>query len=206
MRFLGNGQHILDIGNSIAILLLHALFVTLSGSFHFGFCRLAERGELFLQRRNDIGKGFLIYSLFQIVIFSGLGFIVQIVVVFLQQSCVFFCLAAIEPYDGIQVLKLPFAPFIQRSVHNCIVIPGIDEQNLIPDCFALRFIEKPQGARQRFLIEEIITDGDHHVNVTGLDELFTDILIFALTVGSGGCHNETGAAMLVQIRIEIGDP
>ena len=55
-------------------------------------------------------------------------------------------------------------------------------------------------------VEEVVSDGDHHVNVTGLDELFPDILILALTVRSRGCHNKTGAAMLVQIGIEIGDP
>ena len=46
-------------------------------------------------------------------------------------------------------------------------------------------------------VTEYITDGDHHVNVTGLDELFPDILILALTVRSRGCHNKTGSAMLI---------
>ena len=42
--------------------------------------------------------------------------------------------------------------------------------------------------------------------MAGLDELFTDVLVFALTVGSRGRHHKTRTAMLVQVGVEIGHP
>ena len=42
--------------------------------------------------------------------------------------------------------------------------------------------------------------------MSGANQRLPDILILSLTVRCGGRHNETCAAMLVQIRIEIGNP
>ena len=64
MRFLCNGQHILDIGDSVIVLLLDALFVAFPSGVHFGFRGLAERGELLFQCGYYIGKGIPINGIF----------------------------------------------------------------------------------------------------------------------------------------------
>ena len=42
--------------------------------------------------------------------------------------------------------------------------------------------------------------------MTSADQRLPNILILSLTVRCGGRHNETCAAMLIQIGIEVGNP
>ena len=204
MRFFGCGQHVFDISDPVVVQLLNALFVALSGSIHFSFGGFAECRKVFFQRGNDVGKGIQTNRVFQLVV--PVGFSTEIIAILLQQCGILFGLAAIEPYDSVEVFELPFAPFVEPAVHNGIVIPGVDKQNLAADGFALGLIEKPQRTRQRLGIEEVVADGDHHVHVACLDKFLTNVFVLPLTVRCGGRHNETRTTVLVQIRVEIRDP
>ena len=186
--------------------MLDALFVALFGSVDVGFRGLAKRGELFLQRGDDVGEGRPGDGVFQVVGVVSIRFRLEILAIFPQQRDVFPGFAVIKPDDGAEILELPFAPFVQRAIDDGIVISGVDKQNLVSNRLALGLVEKPEGTRQRFGIEEVVADRDHDVDVTRLDELFADILILPLTVRRGGRHDESGASAIVEIGIEIGNP
>ena len=116
------------------------------------------------------------------------------------------CVAAIEPDDGIQVFQLPFAPLIESAIYHRIIIAGVDEQNVVQQFFPLALIEEPKGARQALGIKEVVADTDHHIHMAGLYQLLADVLVFSLAVRGGGGHHKTSPAMLVQVRVKIGDP
>ena len=42
--------------------------------------------------------------------------------------------------------------------------------------------------------------------MAGLYQLLADVLIFSLTVCGGGSHHKASPAVLVQVRVKIGDP
>ena len=123
-----------------------------------------------------------------------------------QKHLVLVLFTAIEPDNGVEILQLPVAPLVLGAVHHGIIVAGVDEQYGVQQMFRFTLIQKPQRTGQAFGVEEIVAHAHHHVHMAGLNELFTDVLVFALTVGSRGRHHKTRTAMLVQVRVEIGHP
>ena len=123
-----------------------------------------------------------------------------------QKHLVLVLFTAIEPDNGVEVLQLPVAPLVLSAVHHGIIVAGVDEQYGVQQMFRFALIQKPQRTGQALGVEEVVAHAHHHVHMAGLDKLFTDVLVFALTVGSRGRHHKTRTAMLVQVGVEIGHP
>ena len=64
----------------------------------------------------------------------------------------------------------------------------------------------PEFAGDRAGIEEIGTDGDHHIDIAGFNNLPAHLGLAMTTAGGLGGHNKSGPALLAQIAMEIGDP
>ncbi len=126
--------------------------------------------------------------------------------VFLKQSGIFVKLPTVQPYNGIHIFKLPFGPFVESAVNYGIIIPGINEQHLVPVFLGFCLIKEPEGARQGFCIEEVVADTDHDIHMTCFYEALADIFIFSLAVRCGGRHNKARTTPLIQIAVEIGNP
>ena len=71
---------------------------------------------------------------------------------------------------------------------------------------SLALIEEPQRARQRNGVEHVRPDGDHHVHGLGFDQLLPQFLLGGTRVGGGIGHDETGATLRPQRRIEELNP
>ena len=67
-------------------------------------------------------------------------------------------------------------------------------------------VEVPQLAGDGAGVEEVGADGDHHVHVAGLDDLLAHLLLAVPGAGGLRGHDEAGAALLVQVAPEVGDP
>ena len=132
--------------------------------------------------------------------------IAQLMAVFVHELLVLVHLATVQPDDGVQVLELPFAPLVEGAVHHGVIIPGVDEEHLVPQGFLLSFIKEPQRTGQALGVEKVVAHADHDIHMPGLHQLLADILVLALAVGGGGGHNKAGAAVLVQVGVEIGNP
>ena len=115
-------------------------------------------------------------------------------------------LPAIEPDDGGKVLHLLGREVINLPGHFPVDIPGIDHEHLVLALRGLGPVEVPQLARNGASVEEVRADGDHHVHVTGLDDLLAHLLLAVPGARRLGGHDEPGAALLVQIAPEVGDP
>ena len=76
----------------------------------------------------------------------------------------------------------------------------IDEEDFI--FFLLIFIKKPQSTGQGDGVEEVTGDGDHHIDGTALNNLFADFHFTAAGVAGGVGHDKTGAAFVVECRVE----
>ena len=126
--------------------------------------------------------------------------------ILLKKSPILVRLAAVQPDDRIQVLELPLAPLIKCTVHNSVIIPGVDEQDLVLQLLWFSFVKKPQTTGQTLRIEEVVADTDHHVHMACPDQLLADIFVLALAVCCRGSHDKTSPAGLIQIGIEIGNP
>ena len=115
-------------------------------------------------------------------------------------------LAAIEPDDGGEVLHLLGREVVDLPRDLAVDVAGVDHQHLVPALGGLRPVEVPQLAGNGAGVEEVRADGDHHVHVARLDDLPADLLLAVPGAGGLGGHDETGAALLVQVAPEVGDP
>ena len=127
-------------------------------------------------------------------------------IVSLHQLLIFLRLAPVQPDNGVQILELPLAPLVQCAVHHSIVIPGVEEQHLVLQLFGLSLIKEPQGTGQALGVEEVIAHADHHIHMTGLHQLLTNVAVLAGAVRGGGSHDKARPAVFVQVGVEIGDP
>ena len=114
-----------------------------------------------------------------------------------EQVLVFVHLAPVQPHDGVQVFQLPLAPLVEGAVYHGVVVPGVDEQHLVPQFFLLPLVKKPQGAGQALGIEEVVAHRDQHIHVAGAHHLFPNVPVLVLAVGGGGGHHKPGPAVLV---------
>ena len=117
-------------------------------------------------------------------------------------------LAAIEPDDGGDVLQLLRRELIDlaRAFHELADAAGVEHQHLVLAVGGLVAVEVPQLARHGAGVEEAALDGDHHVHVAGLDDLLADLLLAVAGAGGLRGHDEAGAALVVQVAPEIGNP
>ena len=67
-------------------------------------------------------------------------------------------------------------------------------------------IKEPQLTGHGTGVEEVGTDGDHQINVAGLDQFLPHLGLAATGTGGLGRHHKTGPAILVQVAVEIADP
>ena len=84
-------------------------------------------------------------------------------------------------HNGLQVAQLPLCPFVQGAVDYGVVVAGIDEQNLVADFGVFVPIKKPQRARQRESIKEVVAYAHHHIHIARADEFFADVAVFVLS-------------------------
>ena len=126
--------------------------------------------------------------------------------VFIKKCCVLFCFSTIKPYNGIHILKLPIRPLVKCTVNYCVVVTGIDKENLVLDCICFSLVEEPQRTRQRLCVEEVISYADHCIYVACLYKAFTNIFIFSLAICCRRCHNKSCTSCFIQIAVEVGNP
>ena len=73
-------------------------------------------------------------------------------------------------------------------------------------CLGLVAVEEPQLAGHGAGVEEVGADGDHDVHVAGLDQLLPHLGLTAAGAGGLRGHDETGAALVAQVAVEVADP
>ena len=75
----------------------------------------------------------------------------------------------------------------------------------VPQLFFFALVKESQGAGQALCVEEVVAYADHHIHMASFNQLLTDITILPGAVGCRGRHDESSAAMLVRIGVEVGD-
>lgn len=106
--------------------------------------------------------------------------------------------------DAVYTVCLHFVLRIIKSQQKDIAIRN---QKLIgANCFSVCVSQHRVMMHFVNHIEEIVADRNHAVHVAGLDQLFADVLVLALTVRGRGSHDKARPSGFVQIGVEIGDP
>ena len=84
------------------------------------------------------------------------------------------------------------AEVVDLARHLPIDVARVDHQHLVAVLLGLGAVEKPQLAGHRAGVEEVGSDGDHHLHVAGLDQLSAHL---GFAVAGARClrgHDETG--------------
>ena len=70
----------------------------------------------------------------------------------------------------------------------------------------LRPVEEPELAGHGARVEEVAANIDHHIDRAGLDQLLAHGRLVAAGARRLRGHDDAGAAVLVQVAVEIGHP
>ena len=137
---------------------------------------------------------------------TGLAFIEHPAAVARHQVEEALGLAAVEPDDGQEVLLLLRAEVVDLAGDLAVDVARVDHEHLVAVRLRLVPIEEPQLAGHGAGVEEVGADGDHDIHIAGLDQLLAHLGLVAAGAGRLGRHDEAGAALFVQVAIEVADP
>src|SRR4030095_15375341 len=115
-------------------------------------------------------------------------------------------LPPVEPDDGREVLHLLWGEVVDRARDLAIDLTRVKHQHLVFALSGLGAVEEPQLAGDGTRVEEIGADGDDYVHVTSLDNLLTHLLLAVPGARGLRRHDEAGAALVIPIAPEVGDP
>ena len=94
----------------------------------------------------------------------------------------------------------------QIARHVPVDAARVDHQHLVAVRRGLGAVQEPQLARHGAGVEEVLADGDHHIDGAGLHQLAPHRGLAAAGARRLRRHDEAGAAGLVQIAVEVADP
>ena len=115
-------------------------------------------------------------------------------------------LAPVQPDDGVEVGVLLVGEDMRARRDHVVDVARVDHQHLIMQVLRLALVKKPQRAGQAAGVEELVANGHHHVDVAGLGQLFADVTVFVAGIRGTGRHDETSAAGVVQVGVEVLNP
>ena len=130
---------------------------------------------------------------------------VQIALDQLQESVL---LAAIEPDDSGDILLLLGREVANRPGNLTEDLPRVQHQNVVAArrVGLLGAIKEPQLTGHGARVEEVAANIDHDIDRAGLDQLLAHCSLVAARTGRLRRHHHAGAARVVQIAVEVGQP
>ena len=117
-------------------------------------------------------------------------------------------LPAIDPHDGGDVPLLLGAEVEDGARDLAMDVARIEHQDSVAPHLVplLRPVEEPELTGYGAGVEEVAADVDHHVHGAALDQLLPHLRLVATGARCLRRHDDAGAAVLVQVAVEIGKP